>query len=76
MSTVRRAGIAVAAALCCVPAAAAAQQAAMLGIVADSATGRPMERVAITLEADGRPAYGTATDRNGFYQIPGISAGT
>jgi hypothetical protein len=76
MSTVRRAGIAVAAALCGIPVAAAAQQAAMLGIVADSATGRPMERVAITLEADGRPAYGTATDRNGFYQIPGISAGT
>jgi len=76
MSTVRRAGIAVAAALCCAPAAAAAQQAVILGIVADSGTGRPLERVAIALDAGGRPAYGTATDRNGFYQIPGIRAGT
>jgi hypothetical protein len=76
MSTVRRAGIAVAAALCCVPAAAAAQQAVILGIVADSGTGRPLERVAIALDAGGRPAYGTSTDRNGFYQIPGIPPGT
>jgi hypothetical protein len=66
----------IAAALCCVPVAAAAQQAAILGIVADSGTGRPLENVAIALDTGGRPAYGTLTDRNGFYQILGISAGT
>jgi hypothetical protein len=76
VSTVRRAVIAVAAVLTGAPAAAVAQQAAMLGIVADSGTGRPLERVAITLEAGGRPAYGASTDRNGFYQVLGISPGT
>lgn len=76
MSTVRRAVIALAAALCCAPVAAAAQRAAILGIVADSGTGRPLEDVVITLETGGQPAYRTLTDRNGFYQIPGISAGT
>jgi hypothetical protein len=76
MSTVRRAVIAAAAALGAVPVAAAAQQAALLGIVADSGTGRPLERVEITLDAGGRPAYGTSTDRNGFYQILGIRPGT
>ena len=76
MTTSRLDVIAVAAALCCVPVAAAAQQAAILGIVADSGTGRPLEDVAITLDTGGRPAYRTSTDRNGFYQILGISAGT
>ncbi len=76
MTTSRLDVIAVAVALCCVPVAAAAQQAAILGIVADSGTGRPLEDVAITLDTGGRPAYRTSTDRNGFYQILGISAGT
>lgn len=76
MTTFRLDVIAVAAALCCVPVAAAAQPAAILGIVADSGTGRPLEDVAITLDTGGRPAYRTSTDRNGFYQILGISAGT
>ena len=76
MTTSRLDVIAVAAALCCVPVAAAAQQAAILGIVADSGTGGPLEDVAITLDTGGRPAYRTVTDRNGFYQILGISAGT
>jgi hypothetical protein len=68
--------IAVAAALCSVPMAAAAQQATILGIVADSSTGRPLEGVAIALDTGGEPAYRTLTDRNGFYQILGISGGS
>ncbi len=75
MTTFRLDAFAVAAALCCVPVAAAAQQAAILGIVADSGTGRPLENVEITLNTGGRPAYRTLTDRNGFYQMLGISAG-
>jgi hypothetical protein len=65
-----------AAALCSAPVAAAAQQAAIVGIVADSGTGRPLENVTVTLDIGGRPAYRTFTDRNGFYQILGIGAGT
>jgi hypothetical protein len=68
--------IAAAAALCLVPVVATAQQAAIMGIVADSGTGRPLENVTITLDTGGQPAYRTITDRNGFYQILGISAGT
>ncbi len=76
MTVFRRDVIAVAATLCCVPVAAAAQQAAILGIVADSGTGRPLENVAITLDIGRQPVYRTLTDRNGFYQIPGINPGT
>jgi hypothetical protein len=68
--------IALAVALCSVPVAALAQQAAIVGIVADSGTGRPLENVTITLDTGGQPAYRTVTDRNGFYQILGISPGT
>jgi hypothetical protein len=76
MTTLQRGAIAAAAALCCAPVAAAAQQATILGIVADSGTGRPLENVVITLATGGQPAYRTLTDRNGFYQILGVSAGT
>ena len=76
MTTFRLDVFAVAAALCCVPVAATAQQASILGIVADSGTGRPLEYVEVTLNTGGPPAYRTLTDRNGFYQILGISAGT
>jgi hypothetical protein len=76
MTMLRRSTLALAVALCGIPVAAAAQQAAMLGIVADSATGRPLEDVAITLDSGGEPAYRTFTDRNGFYQIQGIRPGT
>ena len=76
MTALRLGVIVVAAALSSVPVAAAAQQAAILGIVADSGTGRPLESVEITLETGGRAAYRTLTDRNGFYQMLGISAGT
>jgi len=76
IATAATAAAVAAVALCSVPAAAAAQQAAILGIVADSGTGRPLENVEITLEAGGRAAYRTLSDRNGFYQMLGISAGT
>ena len=72
----RLAAVAVGVALCLVPAAAGAQQAAIQGIVADSLTGAPLEDVAITLVTAGRLAHRTLTDRNGFYQVPGISPGT
>jgi len=68
--------IAAAAALCSVPVAAAAQLAAILGIVADSGTGLPLEGATITLETGGQASYLTLTDRNGYYQIPGIGRGT
>ncbi len=66
---------AAAATLCCVPVMATAQQAAVLGIVADSGTGGPLENVTITLDTGGRTVYRTLTDRNGFFQIPGIRPG-
>lgn len=76
MTTVRLETMAIAAALCLVPVTAGAQQATVLGIVADSLTGAALEDVAITLVTGGRLAHRTLTDRNGFYQIPGISPGT
>lgn len=76
MTTLRLAVIAAAAALGGVPLAAAAQPAAILGIVADSGTGGPLEGVAITLDTGAAPVYRTTTDRNGFYQILGVDAGT
>jgi len=76
MTTFRLDVIALAVTLCSVPVAATAQQAAILGIVADSGTGRPLEAVAVTLDFGGRSAFRTLTDRNGFYQILGISPGT
>jgi len=76
MTRLRLDAIAVAAVLCCVPVAVAAQPATIQGIVADSGTGVPLEYVTITLDIGGQPAYRTLTDRNGFYQILGISAGT
>jgi len=75
MSTRRLAVTAIAAGLCCIPVAVMAQPATIQGIVADSGTGAPLEYVTITLEAGGQPAYRAITDRNGFYQILGITAG-
>ena len=72
----RLVGVALAAALLWVPGITAAQEAAIQGIVADAGTGRPLEDVAVTLELDGERAFGTFTDRNGFYQIPAITPDT
>lgn len=44
--------------------------------MAEASSGRPLEDVAVTLEAGGRQVHRTFTDRNGFYQIPGIGPGT
>ncbi|MCJ7629321.1 MAG: TonB-dependent receptor, partial [Longimicrobiales bacterium] len=74
--TYRHGVLVVVAALFCIPATTAAQEAAIQGIVAEAGTGRPLEGVAVALEGGGELAYGTFTDRNGFYQIPGISPGT
>jgi hypothetical protein len=63
-------------ALCALPSAAAAQQASIQGIVTSSSTGGPLEGVAVVLESGARQAHGTRTDRNGFYQIGGITPGT
>ena len=53
-----------------VPLAARAQQrAAVQGIVAESNTGRPLAGVAVSLEADGKVAYGAHTDQDGVYHI-------
>jgi hypothetical protein len=68
--------MATAVALCGVPVVSAAQQASIQGIATSSSTGGPLEGVAVVLEADGQQVYGTITDRNGFYQIGGISPGT
>jgi len=76
MNMLRHYVIAFAAALCFVSAAAATQQAAIAGIVADSGTGRPLENVSVTLDTGGPPVYRTSTDRNGFYQILRVNAGT
>jgi len=50
-------------------AARAQQRAAIQGIVAESNTGRPLSGVAVSLEADGKVAYGAHTDQNGVYHI-------
>jgi len=44
--------------------------------VAEASSGRPLEEVALSLEAGGQPVYSTVTDRNGFYQLPGVAPGT
>jgi hypothetical protein len=62
--------------LCSIPSAAAAQQASVQGIITSSDTDAPLEGVAVVLERGGQPVYGTRTDRNGYYQIGGISPGT
>ena len=73
----RRPGVAaaLAALVGCLPAVATAQQASLQGIVTSSATGSPLEGVAVVLEAGGETVHGTLTDRNGFYQIGGIGPG-
>jgi hypothetical protein len=76
VTALRRAALTLAAALLGVPVAAAAQQAAILGIVADTTTGQPLEDVAVTLDTGGEPVHRTFTDRNGFYQLQGIAPGT
>jgi hypothetical protein len=58
------------------PAATLAQQSSIQGIVTSSSTGSPVEGVEVTVEADGQQPIGTLTDRNGFYQIGGITPGT
>jgi len=68
--------IAAATLLWCAPPTAAAQEAALQGIVAEASSGRPLEDVAVTLEGGEGQAYHAVTDRNGFYQIPGIVPGT
>ncbi len=62
--------------LCLVPRAAQGQQASMQGIVTSSSTGSPMEGVAVVLEAGGQRVKTVLTDRNGFYQIGGITPGS
>lgn len=64
------------AALLALPAVARAQEASIQGIVTSASTGGPQEGVAILLEADGRQARATVTDRNGYYQIGGIPPGS
>ena len=76
VNPLRLAAIAIAGTLGSIPIAAAAQQASLQGIVVSSSTGSPLEGVAVSVSAEGQQTRGTFTDRNGFYQIGGISAGT
>ena len=59
-----------------VPRAVAGQQASMQGIVTSTSTGSPMEGVAVVLEAGGQRVKTVLTDRNGFFQIGGITPGS
>jgi hypothetical protein len=68
--------LAVVAGLSGIPGVTAAQQASIQGIVTSAVTGGPLEGVSVVLRAAGEHAYGTFTDRNGFYQIGGIGAGS
>ena len=61
--------LALALALLGVPGAVVAQQGSLQGIVTSSSTGAPLEEVTVVLERAGTPAYGTRTDRNGYYQV-------
>ena len=56
-------------------AARAQQRAAIQGIVAESNRGRPLAGVAVSLEADGKLAYGAYTNQNGVYRIDDIRPG-
>ena len=72
----RLAALALAAALLTLAASpAAAQQSAIQGLVTSSATGGPIQGVTVALEAGGQQVYGVLTDRNGFYQLGGITPG-
>lgn len=76
MSTGLRLVPAIAVVVCCGPVVAAGQQAALQGIVASSSTGGSLQDVEVVLEVDGERAYGTYTNRSGFYQLAGIDPGT
>jgi hypothetical protein len=66
----------VVATLCATPLAASGQeQAAVQGIVAETNTGRPLQDVAVSLETDGKVAYGAYTNQNGVYRIEGVAPG-
>ena len=70
-------GALLAVALCLVlPRAVAGQQASMQGIVTSTSTGSPMEGVAVVLDVRGQRVKTVLTDRNGFYQIGGITPGS
>lgn len=58
------------------PGVAFGQQAAVQGIVTSTASGGPAEGVTVVLEANGEQLYGAITNRDGFYQIGGITPGT
>ena len=45
------------------------------GIVTNSATGVPVNGVAVTIESNGKPAYHTTTDLHGAFRIDGVKAG-
>jgi len=63
-------------ALLSLPLAARAQQhAAIQGVVAEANRGRPLANVAVSLEADGKLAYGARTDENGVYRIDDVRPG-
>lgn len=51
-------------------------QGAIYGMVRSAATGAPVSGATIALRTDTAMAHSTLTDRNGFYQIGGVSAGT
>jgi len=55
---------------------AEAQQSAIQGLVTSANTGTPLQGVSVVLEAEGGPRYAVVTDRNGFFQIGGITPGT
>ena len=69
-------GYALALLLLSLPATLRAQQASVQGLVTSSGSGSPQEAVAVTLESAGERRHGTVTDRNGYYQIGGITPGT
>lgn len=60
----------------CLPIPLKGQDAAIQGIVAAASTGSPLENVAVTLLMGEEQLHGTFSDRNGFYQIPVVEAGT
>jgi hypothetical protein len=57
------------------PSRADAQQAAVQGIVSDAVTARPLAGAGVTLEQAGGLARSAATDRNGFFQVVGLTPG-
>ncbi len=57
------------------PSDAEAQEAAVQGFLIDSVTSRPLEGATVVLQQAGQEVREVLSDRNGLFQVPGLSPG-